>query len=778
MGMLARASLRVTMLAILTAWTAVPTAAAREQRVGTTTAPTPGVVSGRVIVEWEPGTTRSDRLAARADADADFVRTLGNPRFQLLEVEHGQSAADAVRELQADPAVRAVEQETYAVLHDVPNDPLFDELWGLRNLGIGVGGFSGALNGADIDAVGAWDRTVGSPSIVVADVDSGYRFDHPDLAGVVWANPGERAGNGLDDDGNGYVDDVRGWDFVGPDSGAVYAGDPDPTDDDVLDGGHGVHTAGTMAAAGGNAVGVAGVARNVRVMPLRVCSFTNDVGGTICPSGALIDAINYAGANGARVVNMSLGGLGSDDVMRNALAANASTLFVVSAGNDGQNNQLTPTYPCNYTVANLICVAATDQADQLAGFSNFGASSVDLAAPGTQTLSTYVSYDYDELFADDFEADDFGDNWSPTGPDGGLSRVATLPDGHAMTDSPGARPVAGSVRESTSTGFVLPAGYVGCALLQDRTVSLGADAEYSYEAIVDGVAVAGDAPGTSDGRFALPFAVPDVDEERLVQLRFRFDAGTDPEARDGIWIHELEVLCADPASKTLDYDFLQGTSMAAPHVTGAAGLLFSLKPSATVAEVRAALLGTVDPLASLAGKTVTGGRLDVSAALDRLVPPDTAIVSGPKPSTTSRRATFAFTRSDASVAATFECRLDGAPFTPCASPESYVVALGRHTFQVRAKDVHGNVDPSPASYGWKVARCAVPKLKGKTLRQARRALTRAGCKLGKVTKPKRKRGQKPLPLVVKSSTPRAGAVRAEGTKVKLTMKVKPPRRRR
>jgi subtilisin family serine protease len=709
--------LRIAALSLaLTALSATPAPAAREQRVGASPASATGFVPGRVVVEWDPSVTSGQRRTAREQADADFVRTLGRTRFQLLEVEPGQTVGEAIDALRGDPAVHAVARDSYAVPHDVPNDPLFDQLWGLRNTGAGVDRFPTPLAGADIDAVAAWDRTIGMPGVVLADLDTGYRFDHPDLAAVAWTNAGEALGNGLDDDGNGYVDDVRGWDFVGPDSDLAYAGDADPTDDDVLAGGHGVHTAGTMAAAGGDGVGITGVARNVRVMPLRVCSWSEDVGDATCPSSAQIAAINYAGANGARVANMSLGGPTFNGPVFSALAANAGTLFVVSAGNEGDDNDatLTPTYPCNYPLANVVCVAATDQADHLASFSNVGATSVDLGAPGTETLSTYVDYAFDERYAEAFTNDDFARAWLPTGSDGGFARSSEAPlTSFGMTDTPAAAPRANTEHESTSTGFVLPPGYHGCVLTQRRTLLVATSDGYDYGVLLNGREIVTATPDDSgSGMFSLAFAPANLAAGGLVQLRFRFTTGPSPSRSAGVWLDDLFVDCAARASATPAYRFLDGTSMAAPHVSGAAGLLFSLKPSATVAEVRGALLSSVDPLATLAGATVTGGRLNVAAALAALVP----VVVAP----------------------------------PVVAPAT--------------------VSPPVA-----VKKCVVPKLRGKTLRRAKRALRRAHCRLGRVVRPALQ-GRR-LPLVVKSSRPRAGAVRAAGKRVRLTMKVKPRRRR-
>lgn len=235
-------------------------------------APTPATefAPGRAIVQWEPGADRLDRVEARADADVSFAASLGDPDFQLVRIQPGQTVGEAVAELKADPAVAVAERVGYSVPATLPDDPLLGQLWGLRNTGLGVGGFSGAVAGADVSAEAAWARSIGDPATVIADIDSGYRFEHPDLADVAWDNPGETA-NGEDDDGNGIVDDLHGADFVGA-NGEDPHFDGNPTDGDLISGGHGVHTAGTIGAEGDNGIGITGVAQDVRIMPLRVCS--------------------------------------------------------------------------------------------------------------------------------------------------------------------------------------------------------------------------------------------------------------------------------------------------------------------------------------------------------------------------------------------------------------------------------------------------------------------------------------------------------------------------
>lgn len=216
-------------------------------------------------------------------------------------------------------------------------------------------------------------------SALVAIIDAGTDYNHPDLAANIWTNPGEIPGNGIDDDGNGYVDDVHGYDFVNRDG--------DPMDDN----GHGTHVAGTIGAIGDNGVGVAGVCWNVKIMPLKFL----DSGG-FGNTGNAILAVQYATQMHARIMNNSWGGGGYSEALRLAIqaASDAGILFVAAAGNDAADNDTLPHYPANYDVPLVISVASTDHFDNLSYFSCYGATTVDLAAPGSAILSTTPNNTY------------------------------------------------------------------------------------------------------------------------------------------------------------------------------------------------------------------------------------------------------------------------------------------------------------------------------------------------------------------------------------------------
>jgi hypothetical protein len=276
------------------------------------------------------------------------------------------------------PGFRYVEPNFKLYPTQVPNDSRFGELWGLHNTGQ-----TGGTPDADIDAPEAWDLATGNGSVVVGVIDTGVDYTHPDLAANMWTNPGETPGDGVDNDGNGFTDDVYGWDF--------FSDDPNPMDSDS----HGTHVSGTIAGVGNNGSGVAGVNWNARIMAIR---FLGPGGGSTSDA---IDAVNYAtmmrnrGVN-VRVTSNSWGGGGFSQALADAIQASgeAGMLFIAASGNDNQNTDKSVHYPSSYDLPNLISVAATDDEDARASFSNYGVTSVDLGAPGVSTLSTTPNNSY------------------------------------------------------------------------------------------------------------------------------------------------------------------------------------------------------------------------------------------------------------------------------------------------------------------------------------------------------------------------------------------------
>lgn len=365
-------------------------------------------------------------------------------RLFIVNLEPGSDPLAAMRSLKGDARIAYAEPNYRVHTLAVPNDPMFSQQWDLNNTGQTFG-----VPDADIDAPEAWSVTHDTP-VVVGIIDTGVDYTHPELADNMWRNPGEIPGNGIDDEGNGYIDDVYGWDFANNDN--------DPMDDF----GHGTHCAGTIGAKGNNGVGIVGINWNAKIAAIK---FLDSGGGGTYE--AAVESVLYANMMGFKITSNSWGGGGFSQALYDAVAAanDQGDLFVAAAGNDGSDADVFPMYPSAFDLPNVISVAATNDSDQLAGFSNYGATSVDLAAPGQDTLSTV-----------------------PTG---------------------------------------------SCAL-------------------------------------------------------------------------------CDPSG----YMFLSGTSMATPHVSGAAALLWGQNPSLTAAQVKVKILGSTDALESLSGKMVSEGRLNLYNLFD------------------------------------------------------------------------------------------------------------------------------------------------------------------
>ena len=295
---------------------------------------------------------------------ATIVRTLSDGCTFLIELKApGLSAVDdAVAYFtQASATIAYAEPNFIRYPMLVPNDSMYSKLWGMPK----------------ISMPSAWDISTGSNNAIVAVIDSGMDMDHPDLKANLWINSGEIANDNIDNDGNGYVDDVNGWDF--------YEDDNQP--DDTY--GHGTHCAGTIGAAGNNTNQVVGVCWSAAIMPLRAGA------GPTLSDADIVDAIRYAANNGAKVLSNSYGGLGyNETAFRSIEYANSlGCIFVAAAGNSALDNDTTPVYPASYELPNIISVAATDENDDLATFSNYGETSVDLAAPGVNIVSTYLGGD-------------------------------------------------------------------------------------------------------------------------------------------------------------------------------------------------------------------------------------------------------------------------------------------------------------------------------------------------------------------------------------------------
>jgi subtilisin family serine protease len=331
-------------------------------------------VPGEIIVNF--GLLNAERIKnIKQELKLAFAQRLPTLGIELLKIEDGLDIWTKIAALR-ERGVAYAEPNYIRFVLARPNDPRYDGVWGLEKMNV----------------PSAWDISIGS-DIVIAVVDSGGDWQHEDLIDTTWINSKEDINkngvfdngdlNGVDDDKNGYIDDVIGYNFT-DDNAIPYNG---PLEDM-----HGTHTSGTIGASGNNRIGISGVLWQSRIMRLKFVS------GLTGPDFAAAGAITYAADNGARVINASWGGYSESQTITKAIryAADNGVVFVAAAGNEGNDNDRRPVFPANCDADNIIVVAATDQRDRLASFSNYGGSTVDVAAPGVGILSTVPNNGYKE----------------------------------------------------------------------------------------------------------------------------------------------------------------------------------------------------------------------------------------------------------------------------------------------------------------------------------------------------------------------------------------------
>ena len=547
---------------------------------------------------------------------------------------------ELLKQLQSDPNVEYAEPNYIYYQNALSNDPEKDKLWGQNNTGQIVNGDLGTGD-ADIDAPEAWDINTGSEDVVIAVIDSGVDYTQEDLHDNMWKNPKEIAGNNIDDDQNGYVDDIYGIDAV--------HNTGDPLDKTIEDGGHGTHVAGSIAAIGNNGKGVVGVSWHSKIMALKF--LTVNGGGTVDDA---IECLNYMIAQknaGVNIVasNNSWGGGGNSTPLKEAIKASndAGILFVAAAGNGGSDgvgddNDLEMHYPASYDLPGIISVSATDQDDKLAAFSNYGMISVDLAAPGTNIYSTlpdlYIPKAGD-LFFDDFENN--MDKWETNGTKNTWARSEDqellsdprfpVPSGTwFLSDSPGENY---KINTDSFAMFktdldlfrykdkALYIGFGAAFALEDLDqygnlfdhafIEVSKDSGVNWKTLFDlGIYIIKD----NNARYWYSnynIKIPEDFKTASFRLRFRIQSDYSTES-NGWLIDNVGIGMA-----TSHYDYKDGTSMAAPQVTGAIALRASFCDEESGINIRDAIFSSVDSIDSVNGKVSTNGRLNVNNLLQK-----------------------------------------------------------------------------------------------------------------------------------------------------------------
>jgi subtilisin family serine protease len=347
-------------------------------------------VNDEIVIKFQDGVSNETILAFQNSLGAKLISVIPSLNIQLWKIPPTLTVEKVISTYSTDQRIQFIEPNyienqlasvapVSASLPIPPNDPALGLQWALNNTGQ-----TGGTPNADINAPEALGILQGRgwltarSSVVVGVIDTGVDYNHPDLINNIWTNPGEIAGNGVDDDRNGYIDDVHGWDF--------FSNDNTPLDMH----GHGTHVSGIIAADTNNNIGIAGVAYNTtKIMPLQIFNSNGSATSTF----NIVAAIAYATANGADLTNNSWGGGGYSNAIYTAIqsAGIANKLFVAAAGNYTSNNDTSPFYPANYSLNNIISVASTDDKDLLSNFSNYGLTTVDLSAPGSSIFSTLSS---------------------------------------------------------------------------------------------------------------------------------------------------------------------------------------------------------------------------------------------------------------------------------------------------------------------------------------------------------------------------------------------------
>ena len=544
-------------------------------------------MEGEVLVRFKPALPRT-AVAVRghsvlpSPSAADWVH---------VRIAPSESVAHALASYRSDPTVQSVQPNYIYRARALPNDAQVGQLWALRNTGQAVSASSYSPDvgtaGDDIDIEKAWEHVTDCSRVVVAVLDSGVNYRHEDLATNMW--PG-------------------GADFIDNDA--------DPMDEN----GHGTHVAGIIGALGNNGTGVTGVCWRASIMAVRVLDATG-VGTT----ASLTQGVDFAVSHGAKVINMSIGGASYDPMLAGAIAnAQANDVTVIAAaGNDAADVDAgAAEYPCAFAHANLLCVTALDQSFALAAFSNYGATSVDIGAPGTNILSagalrtTSIPEAFNSMGSLDWTSSG-GWAWRRLLLGGrsldALANPASFPSGS----------YASGADQRVFKTFDLPSGTsASLSFRLQHALQPGDMLQLAYAAGTADPFASGTLlqtfAGTTNGLIGpLTYDISPC-AGKPCTVGFRLSSGSGNGAQ-GVGITSFEIDVTGPSN--VAYRVMNGTSMAAPQAAGLAALLRAYNPQYTAADVIAAITAGGRPVASLAGKTTSGRALDAMSSLSYIQAP-------------------------------------------------------------------------------------------------------------------------------------------------------------
>ena len=558
-------------------------------------------VSDEVLVKFKP-TSVQERAAIVAARGHSVFATLSQPGWVQVKIGTGQTVEAALAAYENDPSVQYVQPNYIYHITAAPNDTQYGQLWAFKNTGqtISTGTYNptSGTPGDDMNIEPAWGHITDCSSVVVAVIDSGVNYDQEDLAGNMW---------------NGANYPNHGWNYVD--------GNNDPMDRN----GHGTHVAGIIGAAGNNAKGVTGVCWKASIMAVRVMD----------PAGSgntanITQGVNFAVNNGAKVINMSLGGGGTEDMAYSDVITNAQThdvVVVVAAGNASSNNDAANSadWPCNFTQPNLICVAALDQNYALASFSNYGTTSVDVGAPGTNILSTWAGTT--TVITDPLNA-----GWTRTTTTTGGFVYGIYAGYNSLLDPANYLNVVyasntddRAYKQFNFSGY--DAGYIDGLFC----VNVMCDGAFSVasRSNVSGDPFAVASPTYLWGPYCTDTAFPstnycfEIKEDissgisQTCTLGVQLITGAVPDIGVAIPIFTINML----THNVTGYHTIDGTSMATPEVAGLATMLRAYNPQYTYADTLNAIKQGGRATASLAGKTTTGKAIDVMSSLSYISTP-------------------------------------------------------------------------------------------------------------------------------------------------------------